>query len=200
MFFLIMAGDDMVKLPPPEFTGVSIEKCIENRRSVRVYKNKELSLQQISNILWVAQGITEQGNELRAVPSAGATYPLELFVAKKDGLYRYIPQSHSLKRELQKDIRREISQAALGQSFISNAGLVVVITAIFERTALRYGDRAIRYVYMEAGHCAQNIHLEAVALGLGSVPVGAFNDGKLSEILKLKDEEPLYIIPVGYLR
>lgn len=200
MFFLVMAGNDVVKLPRPEFTGVSIEKCIETRRSVRAYKDKELSLQQISNILWAAQGITEKRNELRAIPSAGATYPLEVFVAKKDGFYRYIPQSHSLKRELQKDIRRDISQAALGQGFVSDAGLVVVITAIFERTALRYGDRAVRYVYMEAGHCAQNIHLEAVALGLGSVPVGAFNDSKLSAVLKLKDEEPLYIVPVGYTK
>jgi SagB-type dehydrogenase family enzyme len=105
-----------------------------------------------------------------------------------------------MKQEMSKDIRKDIAKAALGQGFISDAGLVVIITAIFERTATRYGDRADRYVYIEAGHCAQNIHLEAAALGLGSVPVGAFRDNELTKLLKLQDEEPIYIIPVGYVR
>ena len=190
----------MIQLPAPDFTNASIEECMEERRSVRSYKDKELSLQQISNILWAAQGKTEDRYGFRTVPSAGATYPLEIFIAKQDGLFRYIPSSHAIKRELDSDIRKDIANAALGQGFISGAGLVVVITAIFERTALRYGNRATRYVYIEAGHCAQNIHLEAVALGLGSVPVGAFRDEALSKLLRLKDEEPLYIIPVGYPR
>jgi SagB-type dehydrogenase family enzyme len=189
----------MVNLPAPDFTDASIEKCVEKRRSVRSYKDKELTLGQISNILWAAQGITDDMRGFRAVPSAGATYPLEIFVAKKDGLYRYLPGSHGLKREMDKDIRKDIANAALGQGFIAKAGMVVVITAVFERTALRYGNRAVRYVHIEVGHCAQNIHLEAVALGLGSVPIGAFNDEKLSTLLKLKDEEPLYIIPVGHV-
>lgn len=200
LFLLIGAGDDMISLPAPDFTNASIEECMEQRRSVRGYKDKELSLQQISNILWAAQGITEERRGFRTVPSAGATYPLDVFVAKKDGLYRYIPASHALKQEIGKDTRKEIAKAALGQGFISDAGMVVIVTAVFERTALRYGDRAARYVHIEAGHCAQNIHLEAVALGLGSVPVGAFQDEELSKLLKLKDEEPLYIIPVGYPR
>ncbi|MGB7055889.1 MAG: SagB/ThcOx family dehydrogenase [bacterium] len=200
LFLLIGAGDDMISLPAPDFTNASIEECMEKRRSVRGYKDKELSLQQISNILWAAQGITEDRRGFRTVPSAGATYPLDVFVAKKDGLYRYIPASHALKQEIGKDIRKDIAKAALGQGFISDAGMVVIITAVFERTALRYGNRAARYVHIEAGHCAQNIHLEAVALGLGSVPVGAFRDDDLSKLLKLKDEEPLYIIPVGFPR
>jgi SagB-type dehydrogenase family enzyme len=191
---------DMIKLPAPDFTNASIEECMEARRSVRGYQDKELSLQQISNILWAAQGITEDRRGFRTAPSAGATYPLEVFIAKKDGLFRYLPSSHGLKQEMNKDIRKDITGAALGQGFISDAGLVVIITAVFERTATRYGDRAVRYVYIEAGHCAQNIHLEAVALGLGSVPVGAFRDNELSKLLKLKDEEPIYIIPVGYAR
>ena len=200
LFLLTVGGSDMVKLPSPDFTNASIEECMEKRRSVRGYKDQDLSLQQISNILWAAQGITEERSEFRTVPSAGATFPLEVFVAKKDGLYRYVPSSHALKQETDKDIRKDIAKAALGQGFISDAGLVVIITALFERTAMRYGGRAARYVHMEAGHCAQNIHLEAVALGLGSVPVGAFRDDDLSRLLKLKDEEPLYIIPVGYPR
>ena len=197
---LINVGSDVIKLPPPDFTNASVEECMEARRSVRGYQEKELSLQQISNILWSAQGITEERYGFRTAPSAGATYPLEVFIAKKDGLFRYIPSSHGLKQEMSKDIRRDIAKAALGQGFISDAGLVVIVTAVFERTAMRYGDRAVRYVHMEAGHCAQNIHLEAVALGLGSVPVGAFRDGELSNVLKLDREEPLYIIPVGHQR
>ena len=199
--FLVMGGgDDMIKLPSPDFTNASVEECMEQRRSIRGYKNKELTLQQISNILWAAQGITEERSGFRTAPSAGATFPLEVFVAKKDGLFRYLPQTHAIKQEINKDIRKDIAKAALGQGFISDAGVVVIITAIFQRTAMRYGNRAARYVHIEAGHCAQNIHLEAVALGLGSVPVGAFRDDDLSRVLKLKDEEPLYIIPVGYPR
>lgn len=200
LFLLISGGGDMIQLPAPDFTNASIEECMEKRRSVRGYKDKELSLQQISNILWAAQGITGDRYGFRTVPSAGATYPLEIFIANKDGVFRYITESHALRSVVEKDMRKDIARAALGQGFIADAGLVVLITAIFERTAMRYGDRAARYVHIEAGHCAQNIHLEAVALGLGSVPIGAFRDEELGELFKLKDEEPLYIIPVGYPR
>jgi SagB-type dehydrogenase family enzyme len=198
--FLLIGGSDMIKLPGPEFTDRSVEECIELRRSVRSYQDKALTLKQISNILWSAQGLTDDRYGFRAAPSAGATYPLVVFVAKKDGLFRYIPESHGLKSEASKDIRKDIANAALGQTFINDAGMVIIITAIYERTTQRYGERGNRYVHIEAGHCAQNIHLEAVALGLGSVPVGAFNDEKLSKLLKLEREKPLYIIPVGYPR
>lgn len=199
MTMLITQGGDMViKLPAPEFTNKSIEECIQARRSIRSFKDKALALQEISNILWAAQGITEKNKGFRAAPSAGATYPLEIFIAKKDGLFRYIPQSHSIKKEKDKDLRKDIAKAALEQMFVADAGLVIVITAVFDRTTWRYGKRGVRYVYIEVGHCAQNIHLEVVALGLGSVPVGAFNDEKVTKLLGLKDEEPLYIIPVGY--
>lgn len=195
---IISKGGEMIDLPKPQFTNVPLEECIQKRRSVRNFENKELSLQQISNILWSAQGITDSIRELRAAPSAGATYPLELFVAKKDGLFRYIPDGHKLKKEQGIDLRKDIARAALNQNFIADAGIVIIITAVYNRTAYRYGERAYRYINNEVGHCAQNIHLEAVALGLGSVPVGAFDDEKLKKILKLKEEEPLYIIPVGY--
>lgn len=200
MFFVIIGGSDMIKLPLPEFTDRSVEQCIEERRSVRSYEDKELTMQQISNIIWSAQGLTEDKYGFRAVPSAGATYPLEVFIAKKDGLFRYIPESHGLNHEIKRDVRRDIANAAHGQRFISDAGIVIIITAIYERTTQRYGERGVRYVHIEAGHCAQNIHLQAVALGLGSVPVGAFSDDKLSALLKLKNEKPLYIIPVGHAR
>mgnify|MGYP005834836127 CR=1 FL=1 len=190
----------MIDLLEPQFTNVSLEQCIQKRRSIRNFENKELSLQQISNLLWSAQGITDSIRKFRAVPSAGATYPLEIFVAKKDGLFRYIPEGHKLKKEMGEDLRKDIARAALNQMFIADAGVVIVITAVLQRTAWRYGERAYRYLNNEVGHCAQNIHLEAVALGLGSVPVGAFDDEKIKKLLKLKKEEPLYIIPVGYIK
>ncbi len=195
---LIAQGDEMIKLPAVKYTNVSVEDCLGKRRSVRSFKDKDLTLQEISNILWAAQGITDEQNELRSAPSAGATYPLEIFVAKKDGLFRYVPLTHGLKKENSKDLRNDIVKSALNQTFIAEAGIVVIITAIFDRTTLRYGDRGFRYVYNEVGHCAQNIHLEAVALGLGSVPIGAFDDEKLKKVLGLDEEEPLYVIPVGY--
>lgn len=197
LLFIIQEGDQMIKLPDPRFTNKSIEECIQARRSIRSFKDKDLTIQEIANILWAAQGITDTNSGFRAAPSAGATYPLELFIAKKDGLFRYIPQSHAIKKEINKDLRKDIAKAALSQMFIADAGLVIVITAVFDRTTWRYGKRGIRYIHNEVGHCAQNIHLEAVALGLGSVPIGAFDDEKLKKLLKL-EEESLYIIPVGY--
>ena len=193
-------GGDMIKLPTPKFTNESIEQCIQKRRSIRSFKDKDLALQEIANILWAAQGITDKRGGFRSAPSAGATYPLEIFIAKRDGLFRYMPGSHSLKMEKDKDLRGDIANAALSQMFIADAGLVIVISAVFDRTTWRYGQRGIRYIHNEVGHCAQNIHLEAVALGLGSVPIGAFDDKKLKQILRLKEEEPLYIIPIGYFK
>ncbi len=197
---IITKGGEMLDLPEPQFTNVSLEQCIQKRRSIRNFQNQELTLQQVSNLLWSAQGITDSIREFRATPSAGATYPLEIFVAKKDGLFRYIPDGHRLKKEQDADLRKEIARAALNQMFIADAGIVIVITAVFQRTAWRYGERAYRYINNEVGHCAQNIHLEAVALGLGSVPIGAFDDVKIKKLLKLTEEEPLYIIPVGVPR
>ncbi|OGC39252.1 hypothetical protein A2Y85_02765 [candidate division WOR-3 bacterium RBG_13_43_14] len=201
MAIITMSGADnmVIKLPEANFTNRSIEECIAQRRSVRSYKkNTGLSEDQLSLLLWSAQGITDQARGFRAAPSAGATYPLELFIAKKDGLYRYIPESHSLKIEKKKDLRKSIAGAALNQMFIADASIVIVITAVFERTTNRYGERGAQYINNEVGHCAQNLHLEAVALGLGSVPIGAFDEDKVKQTLELNEEFPLYIVPVGY--
>ncbi len=188
----------MIKLPEPEFTNKSIEECIQQRRSIRAFEEKALSLQEISNILWVAQGVTDKARGYRAAPSAGATYPLILYYATKHGLFKYIPESHGIKQTMEKDLRKDIAKAALNQMFIADAGMVIVITALFENTTWRYGERGVRYVHNEVGHCAQNIHLEAVALELASVPIGAYHDDELKELLELDQEEPLYIIPVGF--
>ncbi|RKX69321.1 nitroreductase [candidate division WOR-3 bacterium] len=189
----------MVQLPEPKDITIPLSVCIRKRRSVRAFKDKELTWEQISNLLWAAQGITDKDYGFRAAPSAGATYPLYIYLVRKEGLYLYHPEDHSLEEISKKDLRRDVTTAALHQGFISQAPAVFVICARYERTTNRYGDRGIRYVHIEVGHAAQNLHLMAVGLGLGSVPVGAFYDAELKRVLKT-DLTPLYIIPVGYPR
>ncbi len=194
------ADIEKVVLPRPSARGeVSVEQAIGERRSVRSFLPDELKIEHKGQLLWAAQGITEQQRGLRAAPSAGATYPLEIYLVNKDGVYSYNPSEHELVLLKKGDLRGALSRAALGQGFISRAPVSIVITAVYARTERRYGGRARRYVHIEAGHAAQNIHLQAVSLGLGSVPVGAFNDEELRKVLSLpQDREPVYIIPVGY--
>lgn len=188
-----------IKLPKPVKTQKTLEHCIEKRRSVRRYDSKELSLQQLSNLLWAMQGSTDTVRGFRTAPSAGALYPLEVYVFTPDGIYHYLPHKHTLEVKEKKDRRRELAAACLGQEFVEEAPVNVVICAVPHRTTRRYGERGYRYIWIEIGHAAQNLHLEAVGLGLASVPVGAFYDAKIAEILKLSEEEiPCYVIPVGY--
>jgi SagB-type dehydrogenase family enzyme len=195
----------IIILPQPSFDGkVSVERTLKQRRSVRCFSGAAISLQELSQILWSASGISE--GYYRTVPSAGATYPLNCYavVGKVEklqkGLYQYIVKNHGLKQIIPYDVQSALCRAALNQTFIEQAPVVIVITAIYERTTGHYGQRGIRYVHMEAGHCGQNISLQAVAIGLSSVMVGAFHDEMVKEVLSLpKGEEPLYIIPVGKL-
>lgn len=186
-----------INLPSPNIKGkFSLEECIYKRKSVREFLDKKLTIDEISQLLWAAQGKRE--NFYRTVPSAGATYPLEIRVAYQDGVFRYFPQSHKLIQENECDIRKDLCEAALSQKFIEN-GCNFIISAVFERTTKRYGERGIMYVHMEAGHSAQNICLQAVALNLGSVCIGAFYPDKVKNLLNLaKNEIPIYIITVGY--
>ena len=187
-----------IQLPKPNFIGEkSLEQCIYERKSVRRYKNRIIGIEKISQILWAAQG---KKGEKRTVPSAGATYPLEIYVIIKDkGLFLYKFKNHILELVNEENLNMKLCQAAWDQGFIKEAYLNVLICAEFVRTTLRYKERGMRYIFIEVGHCAQNIHLEVVALGLVSVPVGAFNDEKVKHDLNLpKNIEPLYIIPIGY--
>jgi len=188
-----------IKLPEPIKKGtMSLEETLLKRRSKRDFKDKQLTLDQISNLLFAAQGVTDSRGH-RTAPSAGALYPLEVYIVKSDGVFHYDPLEHKLLTIVSEDRREALSSAALGQQFIQEAPLDIVISAVYGRTKIRYGGRTERYVHMEAGHVAQNIHLEAVALGLGSVPIGAFWDDRVSKALDLpSDHKPLYIIPVGY--
>ena len=197
-----MAKEKEIILPQPITKGkVSLEEAIFKRRSQREFQRKDLSLEQIGQLLWAAQGITAKrgGFNFRAAPSAGALYPLELYALTKDGLYHYIPEGHKLENLSDRDLRGDLADAALGQGSVASSALDIVICAVYERVTSKYGQRGVRYVHIEAGHAAQNIHLQAVALGLGSVPIGAFSDEGVQKTLGLpKDHEPLYIIPVGF--
>ena len=185
----------IIHLPEPLIPGkMPLEETIQKRRSVRNYKKYHLNLNEISQILWAAQGITGR-HGFRTVPSAGALYPLEVYILTGDdentgaGIYRYIPGKHSLELKRTGDKRDELYNYSLNQGAVKQASAVIIICAVFKRTTSRYGDRGIRYVFMEAGHAAQNIALQSVALGLGSVPIGAFNDRDVKKMLGLSDDE-----------
>jgi SagB-type dehydrogenase family enzyme len=191
--------NDVVELPPAVSTGaMSLEQALTARRSVRDFASETLGIEETSQLLWAAQGVTSASGN-RTAPSAGALYPLELYVADATGVHHYLPDGHRLQRVAAGDVRPAIMDAALGQAPIGDAPSVFVITAVQARTEAKYGSRAERYVKLEAGHAAQNLLLQAVALDLGAVPVGAFGDLEVRRVLDLPDgEEPLYLIAVGH--
>jgi len=196
-----------IKLPPPKYNSkLSIEKALLKRRSVRDYTNKPLTLTEISQLLWAAQGITNP-NGFRTAPSAGALYPLELYLAVGNvtdlpkGIYKYKPPSHQLVKVADGDRRAKLSAAAIDQTCVRDGGTVIVFAAVYDRTMRKYRRRGIRYVHMEVGAAGQNVYLQAVSLGLGTVFVGAFDDRKVKEIMNLEDrEQPLGIMPVGRIK
>jgi SagB-type dehydrogenase family enzyme len=190
----------IVVLPSPRLKGtLTLEEALAERRSVRGFTEEQLGLDEIGQLLWAAQGITNPTG-YRTAPSAGALYPLEVYVIIREGVFHYDPQHHSLSPHLQGDLRPEVYVASLQQGPVLNAPAVFVITAVYERIEVKYGkDRSERYVQLEAGHAAQNLLLQAVALELGAVPIGAFYDEKVKTTLSLPaDQQPLYLIPVGH--
>ncbi len=197
--------EEVIDLPEPRTDSpVSLEETIARRRSVRSYTGDPLTMEHIGQLLWSAQGITLESRGFRAAPSAGATFPLEVYIVAGEvdglasGVYKYVPSDHTIIRKMDGDIRRQLADACLGQSPVRNAPVSLVITAEYARTASRYGDRAGRYVHMEVGHVGQNVSLQAITMGLGTVMVGAFTDDRLKDLLPLPpEEEPLYVIPVG---
>ena len=201
-------------LPSPQTDGnISVEKAMANRRSQRRFQDREISAEQLSQILWAAYGVTEPKPNypflrggLRTAPSAGALYPFEIYVAVgkvKDieaGVYKYVSQDHKIIRTIDKDMRDELCMAALEQNMVREAPVTVIYSAIFSRMTNKYGERGReRYVCMDLGHSAQNIYLQAEALHLGTCSIGAFIDSKISQTLQLpENEEPLYLMPVGH--
>lgn len=196
-----------IGLPPPRIDGtVSIEKALAERRSVREFRSEALPLEAVSQLLWAAQGL-RAGSGYRTAPSAGAVYPLELYlvagdvVSRAPGVYRYDPRTHEIALVREGDRRRELCAAALGQDAVGSAPAVIVIAAVYERITGRYHQRGIRYAHIECGHAAQNLYLQAHTLGLGTVAIGAFDDGSVKRVLGLDEgEEPLYLLPTGRRR
>jgi len=199
-----MAQLQEIRLSEPIKVGkVSVEEAIQKRRSQRNFVSQDLDWPEISQLLWATQGITAKKGSLafRSAPSAGALYPMEIYLLSKDGLFHYLPNGHSLEVVGQDDLRGQLAQASLDQASVAQAPVNIVICAVYQRVTGKYGRRGIRFVHIEAGHVAQNIHLQAVAMGLGSVPIGAFVDEEVKEVLSLPDDqEPIYIIPVGYTK
>lgn len=186
-----------------------LKVIIENRHSCRDFESKTLSLDDITTILWATCGKKQDSTTgaTRTIPSAGATYPLELYIVVgkncidrlKEGVYHYLIGEHSLELIKEGDIRAELAQACLGQNFIKQAPASLVIVAIFGRTTNRYGKRGERYVYIEAGHASQNAYLMSTNLGLNTVEVGAFDDDYLKRALGLNQHStPIIVLPIGY--
>jgi SagB-type dehydrogenase family enzyme len=191
-----------IPLPAPARSSkVALEETLYRRRSVREFSARPLTEQQIGQLLWAAQGITSSDG-LRTAPSAGALYGLEIYVVTSAGFYHYAPEGHQLERRSEDDLRPALCRAALDQESILGAGAVFVISAVYARIAAKYGkERGVRYAHLEAGHAAQNLLLQAVALGLGGVSVGAFRDEQVQNVLSLPaDQSPLYLIPIGVPR
>lgn len=195
---------ELIQLPPPRLDGdISVEAAMRQRRSVRQYRRDSLTLDQVSQILWAAQGMTHHRG-FRTVPSAGALYPLEIYLAAGrvadlgPGVYRYQPQGHRLEVVVEGNHNAALAHAALGQKMVAAAAANLVVCAVYSRMTSKYGLRGEQYVHMEAGHAGQNIALQCEGLGLGCVMVGAFADDQVQRVIgALPTERPLYLIPIG---
>ena len=199
-----MGNPSSINLPEPHTdAGTSVEQALRLRRSVRTFAEKPLQLSEVAQLLWSAQGITSRDG-LRTAPSAGALYPLEIYLVAGSvndlpvGVWHYLPDNHRLEHLNDTDIRNPLTHAALDQAWIRKAAAVVVFAAVYERTTRKYGKRGIRYVHIEAGHAAENLFLQAVSLDLNTVIVGAFRDDAIRNALNLpQDHVPLILMPVG---
>ncbi|MFH1254272.1 MAG: SagB/ThcOx family dehydrogenase [bacterium] len=198
--------DEKFSLPTPNFDGkTSVEKAIKSRRSIRSYKQDPLTLAQVGQVLWAAQGVTSDDG-FRAAPSAGATYPLEIYLVVgkvtdlTSGIYKYLNKDHVIVKISDGDKRAELSDAALSQEWIKEAPIAIVLCGIYEKTSKKYSENTPKYVHMEVGCVAQNVYLQATALGLGTTFVGSGEEEKIASVLHLdKNEHALCILPVGVI-
>jgi len=207
--YKVYPGAKKIELPKPQYTGMTVEEAIEKRRSVRNYSTKPISKAQLSQLLFAAQGVSGKmyGKGLRTAPSAGALYPFEVYVVVNNvqdlarGIYHYSVLDHAIELVKSGDFRNQITDAGLKQEMLGDAGVTFVLSAIFDRVRHKYGERGFRYVYMEAGHISQNIYLQAVSLGLGSVCAGAFLDEKVNQLVGVdgREEAVIYLHAVGSL-
>ena len=193
------AAPTKLELPAPQLRGrVSVEEALALRRSHRRFAPEPLGLAELGQLAWAAQGITDRTNGYRTSPSAGALYPLSVYLLTEAGVFAYLPASHALEQRADRDLREPLAQAALSQTAVRTAPCNVVITSVIQEMQRKYGDHAARYVAMEAGHVGQNLLLQATARGLVGVPIGAFDEEAVRQLLELPTEEqPLYIIALG---
>lgn len=197
-------------LPLPVFSGnTSVETAIENRRSVRSFSAESLNLTNVSQILWAAQGITDNDSNLRSVPSAGQVYPLEIYIVTgqngvsglSEGVYLYVPSNNTLEKTVNGDVRSKLSTIADGQNAVAQAPVDLVITGNYPMMINKYHDKDLctRFVDLEAGHAGENIYLQAESLGLVTVAIGSFNEVQMKQLLEIpQNETPLYIFPIGH--
>lgn len=201
---------DAMSLPAPTIDGnLTVEKAIKQRRTVRSFSDEPLTVDQLSQLLWAAQGVTDDGGFKRAAPSGGALYPIDVYaVVGKDGVrelaqgvYLYDPPRHAIRKIVVTDQREEVATAALRQMWTATAPVILVLTAEYRRITKKYGERGKRYAMIEAGHIGQNIFLQCQALGLAAGIVGAFHDRDVAAAVHARnDHEPLIIMPVGRQR
>jgi len=201
-------GDKAMNLPRPVHDGqISLEQAIKQRRTVRSFRNKHISGDQLSQLLWAAQGITEERGFKRAAPSGGALYPADVYAVVGDrgvegftaGVYHYGPKDHSVRKIADGDKRRDVAIASLHQMWMAEAPVQLVLTAEYRRISIKYGDRGVRYALIEIGHIGQNIFLQCQGLGLAAGIVGAFDDNEVARaIMAEKNHQPLLIFPVGW--
>ncbi len=197
---------ELIKLPKPEYSGITVEEALLKRRSRRNYSDKPLSMDYLSQLIFAAGGITSDSGG-RTAPSAGSTRPMEIYLIINSvegldpGIYHYAVKKHSLEKIKSGNFSKDIISAGLEQAMLGDADVTFVITAIFDRIRQKYGERGFRYSYMEAGHISQNICLQSVSLGVGSVCVGAFFDTKVNELIGIDgiDEAAIYLHAVGTL-
>ena len=200
----VVHSSETITLPAPQLVSeFSVEQAIHNRRSVREFSDKPLSLAEVSQLLWAAQGTTDDEGH-RAAPSAGALYPLVLYLVVgnvtglEPGVYQYSSDGHKIHRTKEGDRRKDLVEAALQQDWMEHSAALLVFSAIEKKTTWKYGQRGIRYIHIEVGHCAQNVFLQAQSLGLSAAVVGAFDDSQVKTVLNLPAaEQVLYVMPVG---
>lgn len=200
-----LADDMIIKLPKPELQSeISIEEALSTRRSRRSYTEEPLTIRQLSQILWAGQGITEEPY-FRTAPSAGALYPIDLYIAVNNvtevegGLYRYIPEEHYLHQIDSTSYQAKIYSSGLWQEALKSPPVTILLVADYEVITPKYGNRGIRYTFLEAGHIAQNIYLQCESLGLGTVAIGAFDEQGLQQELPVKNNI-IYLLPVGRVK
>ena len=189
-----------IALPAPRTQGsLSVEEALVKRRSVRSYTDRKFTWEETGQLLWAAQGINRPGTGHRTAPSAGGTYPLEIYAVLPDGVYHYLPERHAVVRTCAGDSHELLAKAGLNQDSTREAACVFIFCAVFERTQVKYGERGRRFVILEAGHTAQNIHLQGIALGIGSVPIGGSVDADVQKALDIpEDQQPVYVIAAGF--